>query len=383
MVQTSAVSAPQLPELIETIYAAVHAPELWPHALDRVAAAIGGRQTVLFTDASVSGMPGVLRSAGTDPVLIDKLLAHYGGVNILSEPCDAMFPTGSVRYSHLAVPDAEFERSEFYHDFFRPHDMYYSCGIKIALSGAAAGQAPSYLSFQRPRSASAFDVEEGLVLSALAPHLRRAFALHRRMAELQTGIAGLEAALTAFDHVVFGLDARKRVVVTNPEAQAILRAGVTLRLKNDRLAAVDPRQNEELQRLIAQAVGEGTRVYAPRQGAMRLERKPGEPLYLAASSFPGAPGRGRQALAATIVLHDPAKRPLSRAAVLRSLYGLTATENRVADLLLQGLDAREISLQIRLTLETARFHVKRVLAKTGTRRQSELIRLMLSLPGMG
>jgi DNA-binding CsgD family transcriptional regulator len=33
-----------------------------------------------------------------------------------------------------------------------------------------------------------------------------------------------------------------------------------------------------------------------------------------------------------------------------------------------------------LTLETARFHVKRVLAKTGTKRQTELMRLMLSLP---
>jgi DNA-binding CsgD family transcriptional regulator len=34
-----------------------------------------------------------------------------------------------------------------------------------------------------------------------------------------------------------------------------------------------------------------------------------------------------------------------------------------------------------ITLETARFHLKRVLTKTGARRQSELMRLMLSLPG--
>jgi DNA-binding CsgD family transcriptional regulator len=34
-----------------------------------------------------------------------------------------------------------------------------------------------------------------------------------------------------------------------------------------------------------------------------------------------------------------------------------------------------------ITFETARFNLKRVLAKTGTRRQAELMRLMLSLPG--
>jgi DNA-binding CsgD family transcriptional regulator len=67
--------------------------------------------------------------------------------------------------------------------------------------------------------------------------------------------------------------------------------------------------------------------------------------------------------------------------VLRALYRLTPTESRLADLLLEGFDVREIADRMRITLETGRFHLKRVLAKTGTRRQVELIRLMLSLPG--
>jgi DNA-binding CsgD family transcriptional regulator len=66
---------------------------------------------------------------------------------------------------------------------------------------------------------------------------------------------------------------------------------------------------------------------------------------------------------------------------MRQLYALTPTEARLADLLLQGLDVREAADQMQTTLETTRFHVKRVLAKTGTRRQTELMRLMLSLPG--
>jgi DNA-binding CsgD family transcriptional regulator len=41
---------------------------------------------------------------------------------------------------------------------------------------------------------------------------------------------------------------------------------------------------------------------------------------------------------------------------------------------------QEVANGLSLTLETARFHTKRVLAKTGTRRQTELMRLMLSLP---
>ena len=66
---------------------------------------------------------------------------------------------------------------------------------------------------------------------------------------------------------------------------------------------------------------------------------------------------------------------------MRQLYGLTPSEARVANLLLEGCEVREVAERHGITLETCRFNVKRVLAKTGTRRQSELSRLMMSLPG--
>jgi DNA-binding CsgD family transcriptional regulator len=85
-------------------------------------------------------------------------------------------------------------------------------------------------------------------------------------------------------------------------------------------------------------------------------------------------------LAALVFVKDPASRPQSRGATLRALYALNPSEVRVADMLLQGFEIREIATRLGLTLETTRFHTKRVLAKTGTSRQSELIKLMLSLP---
>jgi DNA-binding CsgD family transcriptional regulator len=63
------------------------------------------------------------------------------------------------------------------------------------------------------------------------------------------------------------------------------------------------------------------------------------------------------------------------------LYRLTPTEARLADLLLGGLEVRAVADHLGITIETARFHLKRVLAKTGTHRQTELVRLMLTLPG--
>ena len=54
---------------------------------------------------------------------------------------------------------------------------------------------------------------------------------------------------------------------------------------------------------------------------------------------------------------------------------------RLADLLLEGLEISEAAGQMSMAVETARSHLKRIMAKTGTRRQVELMRLMLSLPG--
>ena len=84
---------------------------------------------------------------------------------------------------------------------------------------------------------------------------------------------------------------------------------------------------------------------------------------------------------ALVFATDPDAVPRSRAAFMRMLYRLTPAESRVADLLLEGLDVRTVASTLGITLETARFHLKRVLARTGTRRQTELMRLMLSLPG--
>jgi DNA-binding CsgD family transcriptional regulator len=67
--------------------------------------------------------------------------------------------------------------------------------------------------------------------------------------------------------------------------------------------------------------------------------------------------------------------------MMKMLYSLSPVESRLADLLIQGLELREAADHLRVTTETARFHLKRVLKKTRTHRQANLIRLMLSLPG--
>ena len=363
--------------LIELIYSAVNDATLWPTILDQMGEAIRGEQTLLFAPLANPGAPNAQRSLRTAPEVVKDYLSHYASVNILAEPCDLMFPAGSVRYSHWAVPDAEFERSEFYCDFFRRHNMHYSIGLKVPL-----GEMPAaYFSCQRSKANGPFAEGEGLVYETLMPHLQRSLTLYWQMIQMQSKLLGLESALDSLQHAVFGLDRKGKVVLSNRSAEAIVKAGDVLRLSNGILSSIFPEQNRRLQAILTDAVAAGNGSGIACGGALLIDRKSKEnSLRITVTPFLSAvPGTSAQ-LAALVFVSDPAKRPQSRGVALRALYRLTPTEARLADLLLEGLDLHKVADTMGLTLETARFHTKRVLAKTGTRRQAELLRLMLSLP---
>jgi DNA-binding CsgD family transcriptional regulator len=359
------------------IYSAVQDPKLWTGILDRIDEVTGSEQTLLFAALSNPTIPDALYSAGTDDEFVATFLNHYAAINVLAEPCDRMFPTGEVRYSHWALPDSEFEHSEFYCDFFRPRQMHYSFGLKVPVDG----RPEAYLSCQRPKSKGPFSEREGVVFQTLFPHLKRALTLHTQFSQMQSGLQAFGTALDSYEHMVFGLDATIRVVVTNKHADQFMLTADGLGMAHGRLSATFPAQDRDLQKILAQSVATGSGSGITSGNSILLHRKSGKkPLRVTVTPFTTPlPGTSAQ-VAALVFVSDPQSATQPRGAILRALYALTPTETRVADLLLEGLEARETAATLGLSLEGARFHIKRVMAKTSTRRQSELIRLMLSLP---
>lgn len=80
------------------------------------------------------------------------------------------------------------------------------------------------------------------------------------------------------------------------------------------------------------------------------------------------PGRD---VAAVIYITDPAEIIVPDGELLRSSFGLTPAEARVAVHLAAGAGVEEICEQLRYTRETARWYIKQVLAKAGCRTRSE------------
>jgi DNA-binding CsgD family transcriptional regulator len=67
---------------------------------------------------------------------------------------------------------------------------------------------------------------------------------------------------------------------------------------------------------------------------------------------------------------------------LGHMYGLTHAEGQLATLLLQGLSVKDAAVHLHRNLHTTRTQLKQIFQKTGTRRQAEFIKLLLSHPAL-
>jgi len=114
---------------------------------------------------------------------------------------------------------------------------------------------------------------------------------------------------------------------------------------------------------------------------VEVEREGGRPLCL--SFLPVAPShrvRGEVAprARAIVVVHDPEAEVRLRPELIARIHGLTPTEAALAAAIASGRTAAEIAAERGSSEHTVRTHLKRILDKTGTTRQADLVRLLLA-----
>ncbi len=105
------------------------------------------------------------------------------------------------------------------------------------------------------------------------------------------------------------------------------------------------------------------------------------PLLVIAAPLGAEPNADGQASVALFVA-DPDRPPALDAEVIGRLYGLTGAESRLACVLATGRDLGDAAEALHITQESARTYLKRIFAKTNTRRQADLVRLILASPAL-
>jgi DNA-binding CsgD family transcriptional regulator len=165
----------------------------------------------------------------------------------------------------------------------------------------------------------------------------------------------------------------RQIAYVNLAGERILRTRDGLRRDADQLSAMDPAEDQSLVETIAQAF-EPTPGFVSRSVAM--SRPSGWQSYQLVVLPPRKPAGCWRYV--TVFITDPARDLAGLEPRLRELYGLTPAESNVATLLARGYDVKQTAEERGVALETVRWLLKRVFEKTGTRRQVDLVRLILS-----
>ena len=257
-------------------------------------------------------------------------------------------------------------------------------GFMAALSEAVGASSASRLrhlgAFGGQLPVSAVDPECQALYRRLLPHLRRAGEMQRRMAQQSLGRHGALEVLDGLAGGVMVLDGAGCACYANKAAEKLLAGKQGLRLDQaGRVRAMLPWQDEKLHRLLGQAAA-GVRDLEDR-GCLRVNRSLGQPLALLVAPLHEA-GSDRQGLQAGVLvfIHDPDHAPKLLADPLCWHFELTLAQARLAAALAAGYSVAECAETLGISVATARTHLRDIFAKTGARRQSDLVRLLLASP---
>jgi DNA-binding CsgD family transcriptional regulator len=218
------------------------------------------------------------------------------------------------------------------------------------------------------------------LLAALMPHLQRAMQLHRRLTRVE---AERDATAEAFQRLrvaTIFLDAKERVAFVNARASEILDARDGLTIRRRTLFAALPADTGRLHRLIAETIATTSGAGLQSGGALAISRPSGKrALGLLVTPLRGGNRYAEQgSAAAAVFIRDAESEERTDETMMRALFGLTAAESRVAALIAQGHSFAELVAQLDISAATGRTHLKNIFAKTATKTQAQLVRLLLS-----
>ena len=374
-------------DLVAGIYDAAMDSKRWPDFLSLAASSFRADTGVVWTHdfcnsaANFDNTDVNLSSfVGFDTSALESYAEYYSYRNIWAANEDGQ-PEGTVVTSSMLYPDAILPRTEFYNDWLRPQDLFYSLGSIVQKQDTRAFK----MSFLRSESAGTFGVAELSIFNKLMPHLQSAIILHRRLHHLQTLAQAATQALDAIPHGIILVNASGTFLHANIKAKYLMDRTRAISVSATGLVrACSHTQDQALQVLIRQAVSTARGTDSRPGGVLRLQAMDSGFMQVLVTPLPGKLSQLGDQVAAAIFCsspeHEGATDNLSN--VLVRIYGMTPAEARLTQALVNGLSLKEYVDLRQISINTARTQLKAATAKTEAKRQSDLVRIVLTGPAV-
>ncbi|ARN82934.1 hypothetical protein MCBRY_001628 [Methylocystis bryophila] len=361
---------------VEAIYDSATQPSHWARALEMVAGVFGdvGANLIWRRD---DGSFGAIVSPSLLPFAEEW--NKWQHADIRAQRVNEVSARFDVVTDRHLVTAQEVEEHPFYTQFLVPNGFGW-------LASAAVSPDPGmevWISIQRAKAKDPFSDEELATLARLGRHAEQSLRLSVRLFDAEVSKLGLADALARVGIGVFALDSLTRVLFSNLAGERLLGDG--LKIVNERLFVSASQERKALdsamERMIRAAPDDAGG--APKPILIHRERLERPlTLYVLPILARGLDHAAAQFLTharAIVLVIDPQADAPADPALVRDVLGLTLGEARVAALVGFGLTPRAAAEKLCIGEETARVVLKRVFAKAGVSRQSELTALLTKL----
>jgi len=365
--------------LVDRIYASAVDPPRWREFVEGISTLLG--------DAAVGF---ALQSPGFDgpPYVFGRHLRPELG-SVFVRHFARGLPWGAFthpRYlgrfgrSSEGFPDERLPGTDFYRSWMEPQGLAPE-GPVVHVMAVREGRPLAGLALYRRAGGRPLTDDDLARANRLVPHLARSFEIHGALGHAQAERDGLAESVDRLPIGILLLDAARRPVFANQSAEALLEEGDGLGVEAGGLRIDDAATDARLRRLVDDAAknafGETTLA-----GTMLLSvpRPSGRRDYnaLVTPLLASTRRRGPGDAVASLWISDPDAVQITTSQILQRLYQLTPAEAELLRYLANGRSLEEAAAARGITVNTARTQLKQVFTKTETRRQGELLRLVLT-----
>jgi DNA-binding CsgD family transcriptional regulator/PAS domain-containing protein len=364
-----------LSKLLCALYDAAGDSSLWSVFLRELAHVTRGNQSGILLHDLKRGEHSVSLQWGIDPASARLYQEYYGTRDLWMQKATPHIYAGWLATSEEICPLEELVRSEFYNDYLQPNEMAHAMWGVIENSPARIINIGIYRDL-RKRPFRGGDLN---LLRFLAPHLDRAFRMHLQLSELKTRADNLQNAIDMVATGIILLGSNSRIIHMNHAAAKLLAEDNGLIALQGRLHAERTTETATLHNLIAQAQDTSRGKGVGPAGAISISRRTRPALQVLIAPVRNIHLDAACPVYAIAFVTDPSQKVRPTADILQTLYGLTPAECRVTLLLGDDYAPPAIAGLIGVSRNTLKTQLTNIYRKTGTSRQSQVVRLVVQL----
>lgn len=378
--QSQAVSPHSLSELIGSIYDCALDPSQWERTLAEIMRTMSGESVILSLNDLQTNRLLIDKSIGWSEVGLAERQKHIPEIHARLNEWFARGPSMNEPFvaSRQLSPDY-LAGSAYVQRCLNP------LGI-VDIMHLFLMHTPSRFSeivVGRHRAHGLVTDREVEIGTLLLPHLRRAVTISNVLDARAIERTRMTDALDALPCGVILTNDKSRIVHANRSAERMFENGAAVHGTGGVLSAKVPAATQELRKAIRLAAHDETKL--GKAGlAIRLTGPSAPPIFAHVLPMSGTEQRKRirsEAIAAVFIGPSMVKtfdiEPAEAKEFLRVRFGLTKAEADVALEILKGDGRAAAAARLGITPATVRAHLSHIFAKTGVRRQAELVlRLM-------